>query len=361
MNTNHKIAIVSSSLGVGGAEKFASLLSFMLDSLGYEIHNIIINDFVVYDYKGKLINLGAIYPGSKGVFRSLKKGKYIANYLKENNIKIVIDNRSRPTISRELFTKWIYDSAKKYYFFHSANLEMYLTPSVFWAKKIFSDATKLICVSKNIEDVLKSKYNFKNTITLYNPVFFEDKGYEKPTILPEKYFLFFGRFEENVKNFSLMLESFLTSKAFQSGYDLVLIGDGTSKDFIISKSKVLQIENHVYILPFQKDIKPFIEHAFATVLTSHFEGFPMSIIESLAVGTPVVSVDCESGPKEIIVNKSNGLLVENHNVDAFSGAINLLVNDQILYQNCKNNAKKSVEHLSLENIAQQWKQLLENA
>ncbi|WNM18750.1 glycosyltransferase [Flavobacterium capsici] len=360
MNTNHKIAIVSSSLGVGGAEKFASLLSFMLNSIGYEIHNIIINDFVVYDYKGTLVNLGEIFSESKGVFRSLKKGKHIANYLKENNIKIVIDNRSRPTISRELFTKWVYGSANKYYFFHSSNLEMYLTSSVFWAKKIFSDATKLICVSKNIEDVLKAKYNFRNTITLYNPVVFEDKVYEKPTNLPEKYFLFFGRFEENVKNFSLMLESFAKSNSFQSGYDLVLIGDGSSKDYIISKSKTLQIENHVHILPFQKDIKPFIQHAFATLLTSHFEGFPMSIIESLAVGTPVVSVDCESGPKEIVVNKSNGLLVDNHNVDAFGEAIKLLIDDQNLYQNCKNNAKKSVEHLSLENITQQWEQLLEN-
>ena len=129
MNTNHKIAIVSSSLGVGGAEKFASLLSFMLDSLGYDVHNVIINDFVVYDYKGKLINLGNIYKESHGIFRSLKKGKHIANYLKENNIQIVIDNRSRPTIIRELFAKLIYGSTKQYYLFHSANVEMYLTSS----------------------------------------------------------------------------------------------------------------------------------------------------------------------------------------------------------------------------------------
>lgn len=361
MKTNHKIAIVSSSLGVGGAEKFASLLSFMLDSLDYEVHNIIINDSVVYDYKGKLINLGKIYSKSKTAFRSLKKGIYIAKYLKDKDIQIVIDNRSRPTIVRELFTKWVYGSAKKYYFFHSANLEMYLTSSVFWAKRIFSDATKLICVSKSIEEALKAKYHFKNTVTLYNPVVFEDVLYQKPKNIPANYFLFFGRFEENVKNFSLMLESFAASKVFEKGYDLVLIGDGSDRDFIIAKSKALQIDNQVHILPFQKDIKPFIQHAYCTVLTSYFEGFPMSVIESLAVGTPVISVDCESGPKEIVVDKVNGLLIENHNADLFARAMILMIDDQNLYQNCKNNVKQSVEHLSLERIVQQWKHLLENS
>jgi glycosyltransferase involved in cell wall biosynthesis len=361
MNTNRKIAIVSASLGVGGAEKFASLLSFMVDSLGYEVHNIIIEDFVEYDYKGKLINLGEIYADSKGVFRSIKKGRHIGQYLKKNNIQIVIDNRSRPTISRELFAKLVYGKAKKFYFFHSANLEMYLTPSVFWAKRIFGDATKLICVSKKIEEVLKTKYQFKNTITLYNPIELKHGIYKKPDTLPLNYFLFFGRLEDEVKNFSLLLDSYAKSKVFDKGFELVLIGEGSSKGFIADKSKALDIANYVHVLQFQKKILPFVQHAHCTLLTSNYEGFPMSIIESLSIGTPVISVDCESGPNEIIINKTNGLLVQNHNVDAFSSALKLMVDDEILYQNCKKNARQSVEHLSLENIAQQWKQLLENS
>jgi len=94
------------------------------------------------------------------------------------------------------------------------------------------------------------------------------------------------------------------------------------------------------------------------MLTSHFEGFPMSLVESLAVGTPVISVDCETGPREIVQNKVNGLLVENYNKTALAAAMNLMIDDEDLYQKCKNNAKKSVEHLSLTNIAQQWQNLL---
>ena len=73
MKNNNKIAIVSASLGVGGAERFAGLLSFMLHDLGYEVHHIIILDNVDYDYKGKLVNLGKLFSDEEGVFRAIKK------------------------------------------------------------------------------------------------------------------------------------------------------------------------------------------------------------------------------------------------------------------------------------------------
>ena len=104
---------------------------------------------------------------------------------------------------------------------------------------------------------------------------------------------------------------------------------------------------------------PYIQYAHCSILTSHFEGFPMSIVESLATGIPVISVDCETGPREIIQNKHNGLLVRNNDENALAKAISDMISDKDLYETCKNNAQKSVEHLSLTNIAEQWKQLLE--
>lgn len=359
MKNNNKIAIVSASLGVGGAERFAGLLSFMLHGLGYEVHNIIILDHVDYEYKGELVNLGKLFPHEKGVFRAVKKGQYIAQYLHENDIQLVIDNRSRPLVLRELFTKWIYNKRHTFYFFHSSNLEMYLTGSVYWAKYIFGKATKLVCVSKEIEEKLKRKYQFTNTTTIYNPVIFPEHLSEKPKEAPEKYLLFFGRLEEEIKNFSLMLKAFLLSEVHQKGAKLLIIGDGSGKDFIQSKLKEFQLENHVELLPFQKEITPYVQHARCTILTSKFEGFPMSLIESLAAGTPVISVDCETGPAEIIQNESNGLLVPNHDEKALAEAIKRMFEDEKIHQTCKNNAQKSVEHLSLTTIAQKWQQLLE--
>ena len=229
MKNNNKIAIVSVSLGVGGAERFAGLLSYMLHDLGYEVHNIIIMDYVDYDFKGVLVNLGKLFANEKGILKSVKKGKYIAQYLAENDIKMIVDNRSRPTITRELLTKWIYGNRKVYYFFHSSNLEMYLTKSVFWANYIFGNATKLICVSNEIEERLKNNYQFTNTKTIYNPIVFPESIAEKPKVIPDNYILFFGRLEEDIKNFSLLLSAFKQAKVYENGIKLLIIGDGSSR------------------------------------------------------------------------------------------------------------------------------------
>lgn len=358
MTNPNKIAIVSASLGAGGAERFAGLLSLMLDSLGYEVHNIIVLDQVDYDFKGKLLNLGKLFEDEKGFFRAIEKGKYIAQYLSENNIQTIIDNRSRPMFLREVFTKWIYGSRKVYFMVHSSGIDMYFPSFSFGADYLYKNAEKLVCVSKGIEEKVRRKYNLRNTTTIYNPILFPVSVAQKPAGIQGNYILYFGRLEEEIKNLTLLLEAFSLSKIYESGTKLLVIGDGASKDFVVSKIAELQLENEVTLLPFQKNILPYVQHAKFSVLTSRFEGFPMSVIESLAAATPVVSVDCETGPREIIQDRSNGLLVPNHDVKALAAAFKMMVDDDDLYQTCKKNAQKSVEQLSLNSIAQQWQHLL---
>ena len=84
----------------------------------------------------------------------------------------------------------------------------------------------------------------------------------------------------------------------------------------------------------------------------------MSIIESLALKTPVIAVNCKSGPAEIIQNRQNGLLVPNYDSEALANAIKLLVEDSYLYDICKKNAVPSIWHLSISNISAQWEQIL---
>jgi glycosyltransferase involved in cell wall biosynthesis len=93
-----------------------------------------------------------------------------------------------------------------------------------------------------------------------------------------------------------MLEAFLCVEIVCAGFQLFLMGDGPDLNKIQDSIKGFQLDGYVTILPFNADI---VQNARFTVLTSHYEGFPMSMVESLALGTPVVTVDCNSGPRVI--------------------------------------------------------------
>ena len=120
------------------------------------------------------------------------------------------------------------------------------------------------------------------------------------------------------------------------------------------------LEGLVRIIPFTSNPFPWLKKARFTVLTSKFEGFPRVLIESLAVGTPVLSVDCETGPAEIIRHGVNGILVPNNNRMELVNAMNNLIFDTDLYRSLKSNAMDSVSHLEIDKISKEWKQIIQD-
>lgn len=353
-----KIAIISTSLSTGGAERFAGSLGLMLEELHFEIHHVIINDGVDFHFNGKLLNLGRRCNQSSFFVKKIKKGILLHQYLNENGINIIIDNRTRNNFIRELFAKWIFGKRKKFAIIHSFKINNYLPKSIFLAKILYRKTQKLICVSKDIENNVHTKYGFENIQTIYNSIDLPKQGYDVPENIPEKFILFFGRLDEKVKNITLLLNAFLSSKIFKSGYKMIILGDGPDDNFVKNKINEMGLGPNVLMIPYTDKPFGYVKAARFTMLTSNYEGFPMSLIESLALGTPVIAVDCHSGPREIIKNRQNGLLVENYNIEALANAIKTLADDDELYQICKSNAAKSVKHLSTENIAKQWLKIL---
>ena len=353
-----KVAIISNTLGSGGAERFAASLGFILQNIGCEVHNIVVNDKIDYEFAGVLFNLEKESRTKNSVFRKLNKGFLLQHYLIDHHIDTIIDNRSRGIFLRECFTKWIYGKRNKIFIVHSFHLLSYFPDSVWAARFLYSDAKKIICVSRAIEKEVQRKYGLQNTETILNSIDLNNLKLDSVVRPNEKYILYFGRLEEKVKNFSLMLEAFKISKIAKLGYKLYIMGDGPDKNWILQQANRLEISNAVQLLPFESNPFGYVKNAAFTVLTSHYEGFPMSIIESLAMGTPVVAVDCKSGPSEIIIDEHNGLLVQNHNMQALSDAFKRLVSDSNLYDICKANAKSSILPLSVDKIASKWQQIL---
>ena len=358
-NDKKKICLVVSSLGKGGAQKSAALLSIMLNNLGYDVHIVSVLNDVEYDYKGTLLNLGELKDKSDTVFDRIKRFKLFKNYLISHNFDFIIDSRSRPTLLKELLiSKLIYNRFKIIYIVHSWKLRTYFPKSRFWSKFIYKKAFKIVAVSKDIKNEIIRTIGLKNVNTIYNAVDINSnlKKSEKPIENHDKFVLFYGRLDDKVKNISLLIDAYKISKLPSENIKLLIIGNGPDEMELKSKSNNSLIE----FVPFTANPFPYIKHAKFVLLTSRYEGFPMVIPESLALGTPVISVDCTSGPKEIIKDRVNGLLVENNNKRALANAMNSFIFDDALYKECKAKAEKSIEHLSLKNIEVEWKKILES-
>ena len=95
---------------------------------------------------------------------------------------------------------------------------------------------------------------------------------------------------------------------------------------------------------------PWYLTADVYVLSSDWEGLPTVLIEALESGLPIVSTDCESGPKEILENGRYGKLVPMNDIDALSNAIMVSLSE---YHD-KESLKMRARDFSIENISKQY-------
>ncbi|MED4476082.1 glycosyltransferase [Oceanobacillus caeni] len=101
--------------------------------------------------------------------------------------------------------------------------------------------------------------------------------------------------------------------------DLVILGEGELDNELKKLAKDLSIHDRVHFIGFQHNPYIFFEKADLFVLTSIHEGFGHVIAEALATGTPVISTNCQSGPKEVLDDGKYGLLTEVGNVEELAG------------------------------------------
>ncbi len=353
-----KVCLITISLGKGGAERSTALLSQMLVMKGYEVHIVILTDLIDYPFAGKLFNLGELKTQNDSLVQRLSRFRKLRKFLKKENFDYIIDNRNRFSAVKELYyLNYIYKGFKTIYVIRSANLDEYLPRNKWVIKQIINKSHKIVGVSKHIARTINMLFSTDKGVSIYNPVIMFS-GNEVNS--EDKYIIFVGRLEDDVKNISLLLESYRQSNLPEKGIRLKIMGSGEDRDKLVQKVTDLGLLEEVEFIPFKPDVYPYLKNAFFTVLTSKYEGFPRALVESLSVGTPVVSVDCVSGPNEIILNEQNGLLVENFNVKALAKAMNRMISDTELYKRCKENSINSIAHLSFENIAEEWDKLLQN-
>jgi glycosyltransferase involved in cell wall biosynthesis len=90
------------------------------------------------------------------------------------------------------------------------------------------------------------------------------------------------------------------------------------------------------------------------VLSSRYEGFPNALGEAMAAGLPVAAFDCAFGPREMVRNEVDGLLVPDEDVGALAAALDRLMADPALRARLGNAAREASARFAPEKIIAQW-------
>jgi len=117
-----------------------------------------------------------------------------------------------------------------------------------------------------------------------------------------------ARLDTVQKDFLTLLKAFSIVRNSQR-VKLLIIGDGPQKHRVLSWIKEMSLSEDVFLLGFQENPFRYVSRADVFVFSSLFEGFGNVIVEAMALGIPVISTDCLSGPGEIIDHGINGFLI----------------------------------------------------
>lgn len=128
-----------------------------------------------------------------------------------------------------------------------------------------------------------------------------------------------GRLREQ-KDFSTLIRAFAQVRQVRPAR-LVILGSGPEKQKLMALVDELNLKEDVALLGFDKNPYAYMARAGVFVLSSAWEGLPTVLIEAMAVGTPVVSTNCESGPEEILDSGKYGELVPVGDSEAMATAI----------------------------------------
>ena len=160
-----------------------------------------------------------------------------------------------------------------------------------------------------------------------------------------------GRFNEQ-KNHEGLLQAFRMIHAQHPNCQLNLLGDGELREMIKNLSDELGICENVHFLGSRSNVYPYLHEADIFLLPSKYEGMPMTIIEAMGTGLPIVAT-AVGGVPDMITDQVSGLLTECE-PEAVSRAVLKLIEDEGLREKLGRNAKQESKRFSAEFMAEEY-------
>lgn len=167
------------------------------------------------------------------------------------------------------------------------------------------------------------------------------------------------------KNLPLLINAFVKVHALHHDYKLRIIGDtiNAEGEAVLTEIKAIISENNltdaVIFEPFRNDVHSAIINDAMYVNSSDYEGISNAMLESMAIGLPVVCTDCPvGGARQTITDGINGLLVPCNDAQALASAICRIIEKPDLADTLSQNASEIRNTLSLDKITDKWIDLL---
>ncbi len=362
----------------GGVERVLTLkANYFAEHFGYDI-TIILTDgkgtplFYQLSDKVKVVNLDVHFEELwtcsflRKVFVYLKKQRQYKKALTKELMKI------RPDITvsllrREInFINEIKDGSKKIGELH-VNRAIYRNFetsdsnciknvfSKFWMMNLVKHLKKLDRFVVLTEEDRQQWSELKNIITISDPLTFFPM---QVSPLQKKRVIAVGRYVYQ-KGFDLLLQVWAKVEKSFPDWELYIYGSGNRSPYECIVEELEIDKSRCHLEGPSMDIQEEYLNSSIFAFSSRFEGFGMVLVEAMACGLPVISFDCPYGPKDIISNGEDGILISKGNVGDFSKALAELMDNKLLRVRLSVMGRKHVERFRIEHIANQWKTLFE--
>ena len=168
-----------------------------------------------------------------------------------------------------------------------------------------------------------------------------------------------GRFGKE-KGFDMLIKAFAPVAKKHPDWQLDLFGDGEMMDTVKSLINEYGINGNVNLLGMRSDLKERYGDYAMYVLPSYREGVPLVLMEAKANRLPIVSFDIMTGPREIVRDGVDGILIPPYDLDKMADAMCSLIEDDNLRNNMSERSQENIEKFSKSAILKQWCELIES-
>ncbi|WP_434356176.1 glycosyltransferase [Parasalinivibrio latis] len=283
--------ILVNSLGMGGGEKVALTIA---QSLNLKILTLEKNSFYNYGNVTSLSPLPDCFPVT---MHRLVSFVNFPIYIIRNKVAVVKSHLLVSNILNAFFSLFI---GYKSIIVQHSNIDTHIKRPIIGRliKSLFKACHCMVCISKEMLTDASKKIPDVNAKLIYNPHDIENitiKSFESVEV-PSDFYVVVGRLFKG-KRVSDIITAF--SKV-DINEKCLIIGDGDERTILENLVLELGLEDKIVFLGAKDNPYPYMKKAKATILASESEGFPNCLVESLALGVPLISSNCKSGPSELL-------------------------------------------------------------